>query len=318
MKKNFFLWSLFLFSISVFSQTNISGYAFDEKKNEKPVTVNLVQVNEGFSDIKASHKIIDSCISTNEGFFQFDKKLGNQSKLYYVFIKEKNTKIESKKFLLGNNDSLFFEKSTPPLTQFKTTSLGDKEWRKMLAFQQKLDNKKKFLDEIRTYSKDSLQILAVKLISLKELEKKNLLDKDIALNKSYYTSLLNEFKESDINPVEYLFFELKLAQFQFKKVEENYSISKNLNYFLTILLLGILFFVYRSKNSKEKLIALSKQELAIKNLILQQKSNKEIATVLFISVSTVKTHITSLYRKLNVVNRSELVMKFKNSTGTST
>tara|TARA_R110001606_G_scaffold267602_1_gene416390 strand:+ start:220 stop:1176 length:957 start_codon:yes stop_codon:yes gene_type:complete len=318
MKKNFFLWSLFLFSISVFSQTNISGYAFDEKKNEKPVIVNLVQVNEGFSEIKASHKIIDSCISTNEGFFQFDKKLGNQSKLYYVFIKEKNTKIESKKFLLGNNDSLFFEKSTPPLTQFKTTSLGDKEWRKMLAFQQKLDNKKKFLDEIRTYSKDSLQILAVKLISLKELEKKKLLDKDIALNKSYYTSLLNEFKESDINPVEYLFFELKLAQFQFKKVEENYSISKNLNYFLAFLVLGILFFVYRSKNSKEKLIALSKQELAIKNLILQQKSNKEIATVLFISVSTVKTHITSLYRKLNVVNRSELVMKFKNSTGTST
>ena len=318
MKKNFFLWSLFLFSISVFSQTNISGYAFDEKNNEKPVIVNLVQVNEGFSDIKASHKIIDSCISTNEGFFQFDKKLGNQSKLYYVFINEKNTKIESKKFLLGNNESLFFEKSTPPLTQFKTTSLGDKEWRKMLAFQQKLDNKKKFLDEIRTYSKDSLQILAVKLISLKELEKKKLLDKDIALNKSYYTSLLNEFKESDINPVEYLFFELKLAQFQFKKVEENYSISKNLNYFLAILVLGILFFLYRSKNSKEKLIALSKQELAIKNLILQQKSNKEIATVLFISVSTVKTHITSLYRKLNVVNRSELVMKFKNSTGTST
>ena len=140
MKKNFFLCCLFLLSISVFSQINISGYAFDENKNEKPITVNLIQVNEGLSDIKPSHKIVDSCLSNDEGFFQFDKKLGYQSKLYYVEIAEKNNKIKSKKFLLGNNDSLFFEKSTPPLTEFKTTSLGDKEWRKMLAFQHKLNN----------------------------------------------------------------------------------------------------------------------------------------------------------------------------------
>jgi transcriptional antiterminator len=50
----------------------------------------------------------------------------------------------------------------------------------------------------------------------------------------------------------------------------------------------------------------------------KKKSNKEIATELFISVSTVKTHITNIYKKLAVVNRTELVTRFTNSTGTST
>jgi len=52
--------------------------------------------------------------------------------------------------------------------------------------------------------------------------------------------------------------------------------------------------------------SLSQQELKIKELILEGKSNKEIASELFISVSTVKTHINNLYKKLGVSSRDEL------------
>ncbi|HIN98295.1 MAG TPA: LuxR family transcriptional regulator, partial [Flavobacteriaceae bacterium] len=44
----------------------------------------------------------------------------------------------------------------------------------------------------------------------------------------------------------------------------------------------------------------------ILDLILDQKSNKEIATELFVSVSTVKTHINNIYKKLGVSSRDEV------------
>ena len=54
--------------------------------------------------------------------------------------------------------------------------------------------------------------------------------------------------------------------------------------------------------------------------ILLDKSNKEIADALFVSVSTVKTHINNLYKKLEVTDRDTLKSLFKNkiTPGTST
>ncbi|WP_242202566.1 helix-turn-helix domain-containing protein [Aestuariivivens insulae] len=57
-----------------------------------------------------------------------------------------------------------------------------------------------------------------------------------------------------------------------------------------------------SNNSKEQL---TRQEQNILNLLLEDKSNKEIADALFVSLSTVKTHVNNIYRKLNVQNRNE-------------
>lgn len=51
---------------------------------------------------------------------------------------------------------------------------------------------------------------------------------------------------------------------------------------------------------------LTQQEQKIAQLICQDKSNKEIADELFVSVSTVKSHINNIYKKLNVQSRDEL------------
>jgi len=56
-------------------------------------------------------------------------------------------------------------------------------------------------------------------------------------------------------------------------------------------------------NSFDKL---TQQEKKILDLIRQDKSNKEIASEIFVSVSTVKTHINNLYKKLNVSSREEV------------
>lgn len=63
--------------------------------------------------------------------------------------------------------------------------------------------------------------------------------------------------------------------------------------------------------SKPK-VQLTTQEIKILNLINDGKSNKEIASELFIEVSTVKSHINKLYSKLNVKNRKEAIIIAQN------
>jgi len=56
---------------------------------------------------------------------------------------------------------------------------------------------------------------------------------------------------------------------------------------------------------------LSTQEQKIFRLMHEKKSNKEIAAELFISLSTVKTHINAIYNKLSIASRKEISAFFE-------
>ena len=58
-------------------------------------------------------------------------------------------------------------------------------------------------------------------------------------------------------------------------------------------------------------LELSKRELEILSLLAQGHSNQEIAGKLFVSLSTVKTHIQNLFYKLEVKRRTQAVEKAK-------
>jgi len=78
-----------------------------------------------------------------------------------------------------------------------------------------------------------------------------------------------------------------------------------------VLLISLLMNVYyisiqksmHAKNTPKSFDKLTAQEQKIVDKILADKTNKEIASDLFISVSTVKTHINNLYKKLGVSDR---------------
>ena len=57
---------------------------------------------------------------------------------------------------------------------------------------------------------------------------------------------------------------------------------------------------------------LSEREGEVLVLVLNGKSNKDISCTLYIEEGTVKNHLTSIYRKINVGNRNELMAKLSN------
>ncbi|MGI6434118.1 MAG: response regulator [Syntrophomonadaceae bacterium] len=56
---------------------------------------------------------------------------------------------------------------------------------------------------------------------------------------------------------------------------------------------------------KEDEIKLTKREKDVLNLLVKGNSNKDMADTLFISEKTVKNHLTSIFRKLNVKDRTQ-------------
>ena len=53
--------------------------------------------------------------------------------------------------------------------------------------------------------------------------------------------------------------------------------------------------------------SLTGRELNVLELLAQGKSNKEIGASLYVSETTVKSHLRSIFRKLDVLSRTEAI-----------
>lgn len=325
-----YLFGILLISMTgLYAQNAISGYVnIEDVESSKEIHLTQIAL-EDIPNYNKAKKVAVIKIDEN-GFFQFKRKqIADKNTIYRLYVNRfekalKDTLQVDQLFILSNQDSIRFKKNKIPFIEYSNTNLADKEWQKLRKFERKLrkvDFKKEdslseaYIGNIKSYAKDSLQILMVKLIGIKQLDNKDLLDKDIVKNSDYYVALLTELKESDIERSEYLFLENKLAFLTTEVAESKYVASTIINILLGLVVGGLVFFLYRLKRRKSQhaIADLSKQEKNIQGLILEGKSNKEIANELFISLSTVKTHITNIYNKLQVSSRQELLRKTQNS-----
>jgi len=135
---------------------------------------------------------------------------------------------------------------------------------------------------------------------------------------SYYDDLLARLTEKYPNST-------YTNQYNAELTSDKYIISSHKNgeypawfYLLGIVallsIIGNFYFFRKLKKLMQQLpqldASLSKQEKKVLELILADKSNKEIASEMFVSLSTVKSHINNLYKKLQVSSRDEVKALF--------
>jgi two-component system response regulator DegU len=77
---------------------------------------------------------------------------------------------------------------------------------------------------------------------------------------------------------------------------------------ITAKLLGEFNRLSERKNRPSSFGELTMREIEVLELIAQGMANKDIARVLFISEKTVKNHVTSIFRKLNVEDRTQAAL----------
>ncbi len=65
----------------------------------------------------------------------------------------------------------------------------------------------------------------------------------------------------------------------------------------------------KSESQHDLINELTDRQREVYNLIISGKTNKEIMKELFIELSTLKTHINQIYKKLNIQNRKEIKLK---------
>jgi DNA-binding CsgD family transcriptional regulator len=143
--------------------------------------------------------------------------------------------------------------------------------------------------------------------------------KDLNENK-YYDRLLNRLNKTypDTNYTDQFTKELQSDKYLMNPDSEKEKNTSPLYFaFIVLLFLSLLGNIFLAKklkqaksNSPDLKDKLTSQEKKKLDLILQDKTNKEIASDIFVSVSTVKTHINNFYKKLKVTSRDEVKSLF--------
>ncbi len=130
-------------------------------------------------------------------------------------------------------------------------------------------------------------------------------ESDFPKNKAYYKNYLRKWKKEDSE-----YFKAFRAQIPIK---EGPDMLPFLIFGLVIVLAGAGVFIFRRmkrKQGKNQYQLLTVQERKIFGLLKDGRSNKEISEEFGIGLSTVKSHVNSIYTKLNISSRTD-VMDFE-------
>jgi len=137
---------------------------------------------------------------------------------------------------------------------------------------------------------------------------------DLKINNTYYDLLLEKLQKKYPNSHYTVLYNNKLQKDKYPYIKSKQTIFETLTYVLVGLLIIALIIIYKLNGKRnevkvESVIdyrkSLTAQEQKVFELMLSH-SNKEIAAELFISISTVKTHINNIYNKLSISSRKDI------------
>lgn len=136
---------------------------------------------------------------------------------------------------------------------------------------------------------------------------------------TYYNNLLDRLQNTYPNTSYTKQYKTEIASDKFIAIPKSETSSINWTHLLIALLICSLilnfWLLFKNKTKRQKTHEvikeqLTKQEQNVLDLLLKEHTNKEIADTLFVSLSTVKTHVNNIYKKLNVNSRDEIKLLF--------
>ncbi|AOW19582.1 LuxR C-terminal-related transcriptional regulator [Urechidicola croceus] len=173
---------------------------------------------------------------------------------------------------------------------------------------------KKIKDYSQSFNEPLAELYSFNIYSDEKSFSRNLYIHDLKTSK-YYESLLKKMEKTYPNSNYTLQFKADLKRDNYKPSSSKYStiLIGVLGLLLASITLNIYLLKFKNKKSTSRINykeVLSPQEQKVFELMHQKMANKEIANSLFISVSTVKTHINNIYSKLSISSRNEMSQFF--------
>ncbi len=244
-------------------------------------------------------------------------------------------------FILENSSQFSFDVDITSNTLVVTNVFGDQRNAELLRFNKVYWQKKNQLDsnlsraqreflsiDLENYIRafvDSCQNSMVGLYALYHIEEK---ETDFLRNSDFYfefqqrieteypgTNYTTRYDDLLVNLVGFRDLVCEIPGV-LPKWKNALLIVESILLFLLIPLVMALFVLLRRRNALLKktdrtneMENLTSKEKEILALLVQGKSNKEIAAELFIELSTVKSHLSKIYRQLNVAGRKEAILR---------
>ncbi|MCF6279047.1 MAG: helix-turn-helix transcriptional regulator [Flavobacteriaceae bacterium] len=341
MTKHFYFFIFLLCISKLQAQFEFSGTVSKDFINSTVYLTSIDDYNK--STLFLTEQIIQESEIDSSGNFIFKGDfLSKKNKFYKIYIDKCNESVTDYNHLLNHCDDSNFiifiannsDKIHFPLNSFSQMFCDLKYSRKQNIAIHQIDSIQEILLTPLLYSKSDTQRKIIYNNYFEKLQKySQTFDEPLAelyayhiysdtksFSRSYY---LDDLKTSDYytNLLKKLKSKYPKSQYtkQFKEDLKRDSINFKENTFdITTILLGSLLalslfvnFILIRKKKKKKITVdyktiLSPQEQKVFELMQEKLANKEIADQLFISLSTVKTHINNIYSKLSISSRKDI------------
>ncbi|WP_256260038.1 response regulator transcription factor [Winogradskyella luteola] len=261
---------------------------------------------------------VDKCTETQQDLNHFNGHCSDSEELLFI---AKNTDTIKLPFSFGNQVFCKIESSNPKANAFlKIDSLKNDmrfAYGEVRSEANRKLNNKKWFKALQAYGEALNEPIAelsiYAFLSDRSSDLHSYYVEDLQ-SSTYYDNLKTRLENNYPNAPYTVQYKNELAADRYMLASSGDSQNSNwtiyLYFILTLSFLLNGFLLYRhwkQKQSKTKDLKakLSKQEQVVLEHILQNKTNKDIAEALFLSVSTVKSHTNNIYKKLNVQSRDD-------------
>tara|TARA_R110002051_G_scaffold325001_1_gene425164 strand:- start:38308 stop:39360 length:1053 start_codon:yes stop_codon:yes gene_type:complete len=350
MTKNLvFIFLLFL-SITCFSQYTFKGH-IAERVSNKTIYLSIIEDYRKLERISMEQILKKTTTDSLGFFMFTGNNLSQENRIYRIHLDDCTDSVSNSEHFFGsclNSKSILFIANNTDTVEFPTSFANEAlceitsnnnssssfleidVLKEQMAFDfndfrsdanRKL-NSKKWFKTLQDFGKKLNEPLAelyiFNFLSDKRNETYAYYQKNIT-ETNYYTELGERLQLKYPNtPFTQLYLdEIAIDQKYSNLKNSNSSTFKLILYLLLTfsIFLNIYLFLKHKKFTQSiqnnAIAKLTEQEQNIVQEILKNKTNKEIASEMFISVSTVKTHINNLYKKLNINSRDEIKQRFQ-------